>query len=496
VSTLRAALIGLFATSLSISSCARGRDAQPLAPVGPPAIGSSWVDPVATTSAPVAERPLLLRATDVDGSLDARIGAGRVAVPYLPTDAWMGAEVPTVTLVAFLDYECPFSQRLAATLYELVERYRDDLRVVIKHRPLEIHPNAALAAEAAVVAQRRGRFWPMHDALFENRSNLGREALPGIAGRVGLSIPEIDQELAAHSGADAVARDLDLAVALGVTGTPTSYVNGRKLGGAQPFADIAKVVDEELALAAQLQAAGAARHELYARFLHAAGTAPSPAPSPSPKVAAGRPDPALAYAVPVDDRPVRGPDDALVTVVMLADFQCPFSKRAAGTMRELLKAHPRDVRLVFRHHPLAFHPQARNAAKAAIAAGNQGKFWEMHDLLFEHQRELDDGIYRTLAKKLKLDAKRLERDMKAAATERRIVEDEAVAQRFGSSGTPAFFVNGRFVSGSQPLGVFSRVVEGERPKAQALREREAPADLYERLIADFVPSVEAAPGGE
>jgi protein-disulfide isomerase len=492
-SLARTAAFGLLVCSLAVAGCSRGRDAKPLAPVGPPAIGGEWAEPPPSADPDAqGDPPLLLRAQDVDGRLDDRFGTDRASVPYLESDAWMGAAVPTVTMVAFIDYECPYSQRLAPTLYELVERYPNDLRVVLKHLPLDMHANARLAAEAAVVAQRRGRFWPMHDALFASQPNLQRATITTVAGRVGLSIPEMEADLDAHAGADAVARDLDLARAVGASGTPTSFINGRKLGGAQPFTEFAKVIDEELALAAELQAAGSARHELYARVLHAAARAEPAAPTPT-KVAAGKPDPALSYAVPVQGRPVRGPENALVTIVMFADFQCPFSKRSLKTLEDVQKAKPRDVRIVFRHHPLAFHPQARSAAKATIAAGNQGKFWEMHDLVFEHQRELDDASWRRFAKKLKLKVDRFERDMKSEASERVIAEDEEVARRFGSNATPAFFVNGRFVSGAQPLDAFMRLVDEELPKAKAHSDAADSAPVYEILIEGFLPGVEPAP---
>lgn len=158
--------------------------------------------------------------------------------------------------------------------------------------------------------------------------------------------------------------------------------------------------------------------------------------------------------------PILGKPDAKITVVEFSDFQCPFCKRGNDTMKDLLKEFPDDVKLIFMHLPLPFHKQATSAAVASIAAGEQGKFWEMHDLLFDNQGRLgeEDKLYVELAEKLKLDVAKFKEDLKAEKNKKVVEANAAVATKLGVNGTPGFFVNGVQVRGARPLPYFKDLV--------------------------------------
>lgn len=198
--------------------------------------------------------------------------------------------------------------------------------------------------------------------------------------------------------------------------------------------------------------------------------APPPAPAPpAPPVRPGQADPNTVYAVPVADAPSRGPMDAPVTIVEFTDYQCPFCNRVEGTLAELRERYPNDVRVVVQHLPLSFHRQAFDAAVAAECAGEQDKFWEAHELLFARGRELSEqntpaSLVRDIA-----GVQRARFDACVAGDEAhtRVAEDLRLAERFGARGTPNFFVNGRFLSGAQPLERFVEAVERERTAARA-----------------------------
>jgi protein-disulfide isomerase len=111
--------------------------------------------------------------------------------------------------------------------------------------------------------------------------------------------------------------------------------------------------------------------------------------------------------------------------------------------------------------PLSIHPNAMGAALAAVAAGEQGKFWEFHDRLFSDQRHLDPETYERYARELGLDVDRFEEDCASPQTRRKVEEDRAEARRLGVYGTPAFFVNGRFLDGAQPFDGFAKVIDAE-----------------------------------
>lgn len=173
------------------------------------------------------------------------------------------------------------------------------------------------------------------------------------------------------------------------------------------------------------------------------------------------PDPTQKVEVPIGDAPVRGPAKADVTIVEYSDFQCPFCARVVPTLDQLRETYGDKVNLVYKHLPLRIHPEAPGAAAAAEAARLQGKFWEMHDKIFAGQRELSDAKYVEWAREIGLDAERFEKDRKSEAVRARIAKDEAEANRLGVSGTPAFFINGRFLSGAQPIDAFKRVIDEE-----------------------------------
>jgi protein-disulfide isomerase len=197
--------------------------------------------------------------------------------------------------------------------------------------------------------------------------------------------------------------------------------------------------------------------------------APSAPVAPVPPVRPGQADPAIVYAVPVADAPSRGPMDAPVTIVEFTDYQCPFCNRVEGTLAALRERYPNDVRVVVQHLPLPFHRYAFDAAVAAECAGDQDKFWEAHDVLFARGRELsEDNTPASVVRGINgIDRQRLDACVASDKARTRVAEDLRLAERFGARGTPNFFVNGRFLSGAQPLEKFVEAVERERALAHA-----------------------------
>ena len=138
-----------------------------------------------------------------------------------------------------------------------------------------------------------------------------------------------------------------------------------------------------------------------------------------------------------------GPDHAPVTVVEYGDFECPTCKMAAPGVKLLLDRYPNRVRLVFRHFPLEeAHPHALQAAEAAESAAAQGRFWEMHDLLYENQRRLGDQDLHAYAEQLGIDVERFDKDLAEHVHAPRVHEDFITGVRSGVNGTPSFYVNG------------------------------------------------------
>lgn len=163
--------------------------------------------------------------------------------------------------------------------------------------------------------------------------------------------------------------------------------------------------------------------------------------------------------VGLNKAPTKGADNAAITIVEFSDFQCPFCARVLPTMEQLLKDYKGKVRIAFRQHPLSFHKNAMSAAKASLAAGEQGKFWEMHDKLFAEQRNLTDDNIKKMAKDLGLNGAKFEKSWKSGKFDAQIQEDMKFARSNGATGTPAFFVNGVYVKGARPLPYFKSLID-------------------------------------
>jgi len=165
--------------------------------------------------------------------------------------------------------------------------------------------------------------------------------------------------------------------------------------------------------------------------------------------------------------PSLGPADAPVTLIEFSDYQCPFCRRAEPTVRELLERYEGRLRLVFRHLPLDFHERARPAAVAAVCAERQGRFWDYHALLFEHQDALADPDLRRYAEELSLDLEAFQRCREGDEADDAVEADVRAAARAGASGTPAFFVNGILLTGARPVEAFAEVIDRELARAGA-----------------------------
>lgn len=191
-----------------------------------------------------------------------------------------------------------------------------------------------------------------------------------------------------------------------------------------------------------------------------AGAAPA-APRPAARQPARGPDPDKVHQIATQGSPRKGPSDARVTLIEFSDFQCPYCSRVGPTLQRVATEYADQVAIVFKHMPLDFHTKARPAHRASEAAHLQGRFWEMHDLVFDNQANLSEAQYVAYAEQLGLDVARFERDMASAAVEKRVEADTREAAKLGVRGTPSFFINGRYFSGAQPFSEFKRRIDAE-----------------------------------
>jgi len=158
---------------------------------------------------------------------------------------------------------------------------------------------------------------------------------------------------------------------------------------------------------------------------------------------------------------ILGPKDAKVTLVEYSDFECPYCLRHNATMDQIKATYKNDVRVIFRHFPLSFHPQAQKAAEASECAADQGKFWEMHDAIFAANEAGTMSVdkWKSIAKDLGLDSAKFDKCLDSGEKAADITQDETEGQMAGVQGTPATFINGELVSGAIPFESFKQIIE-------------------------------------
>ncbi len=399
--------------------------------------------------------PSILDPTAVDRSLDGIVtatGEKRMRVAYDEQHPWMGAFTPMVTIVVFSDYQCPYCDRFDQTLDRLLGRYPDSVRVVYRQFPLPSHREAEFAAMVALAAHAQGQFAVMHRWLYENMHALNHLSVAERAASYGLDTQRLLDDVDGDRHAARIDEDLDVGKRFDVTGTPSYFINGRPGSGARSIEELEKIVQQELALAERLIAAGSRPEQVWARILVASDDVASPVPAVSTK----------RYETQLAGLPRRGPKSAKVEILMCGDFDCPYCQKSVATLAQLLQSHPSDVAVFFRQHPLPMHANARAAHRAAIAADNQGQFWAMFDLLYADPQKRSAAELEDMAKQLGLDLKQFRKDVTASKTEERIDAELAFCeQALDATGTPTFYINGRKLVGAQPLNEFEAVIQAE-----------------------------------
>jgi protein-disulfide isomerase len=429
-------LAWVIAAALATTNCGRTADtAEESNLPSPPAATPGAAPAPAAEAAPAAPSQVAKDAV-------------RVPIDGMPV---FGSAAALVTVVAFTDYECPYCAKADKTIQTLRAELGEDLRVVIAMRPLPMHENAALAARAVLAAGLQGKAEAMHARVFADPKAITGAGLAASARALGLDVAAFEAARTGPATAAALEQTEKVASALGASGTPTFFVNGRRLMGARPYEEFRAVVDEERGRARALVQSGVAREQVYATLMAAA-------PVHTLAHHANEDDDAV-HDVAIDGAPARGDARAPVTVVLFSDFESPYCVKAEATMRALEVAYSGKLKVVFRHHPLPMHEHARLAARASLAADEQGRFWEYHDALVAHRDALDRASLDGYAASLGLDARRFARDLDDPRIEARVLADEAQAAALHVEGAPIAFVNGRRISGAQPLAVYRAAVD-------------------------------------
>jgi protein-disulfide isomerase len=348
----------------------------------------------------------------------------------------LGGKKAPVTIVVFSDFQCPYCARLVPILKRLMENNPDDIRIVFKNFPLDIHREAVLAHEAALVAASQNRFWEMHDLIFADQSRIDRATLMGYGRKLGLDTERLARALDSRSHRELIDSDMADGVNLGVIATPTLFVNGVKFVGMRSVDVLQAAVDEQLGRQSK-----------------------TPQSQGPPKFDLAR----AAF---------RGSPSAPVTIVEFSDLQCPYCARATTSIEEALIRFQGKVRWAFKHFPLPFHADAPLAHEAILAAGEQGRFWEMHDAIFRQQSAIKRDDLIKLAAGLGLSIDRFIADLDSRRFKPVVDSDRQEGERAGVTGTPTFFVNGVRLVGAVPTSELTAIIE--KALARGTAEASAP----------------------
>lgn len=381
-----------------------------------------------------------------------------------------GNEKALVTIVEFSDYACPYCSKAHATVEALLKEYQGKVRLAVFEHPLPFHTTAASAAKWAYAAGQQGKYWEARDLLFTNQKKLDDAGLATLAGNLGLDLTRLETDKNSQAAADHVETGLKLGKSLGAKGTPTFFVNGIRVIGAQSAESFRITIDEELGRAEAMLAKGIRPENVYSKIMESAAV-PGAAEAGSDSCGAGNENCDCAeglkheaedneiYKIEIGQSPTRGNANAEVTVIAFTDTECPFCAIAEERIRMLEKEYGGKIRVVYKNMPMPFHKNAQLAAKAMLAAHKQGKFFEYKDVLFKHQEAQERANLLTYAEDLGLDVNRFTRDMDDRTTDEAVQADIAEARRVTVAGTPTFFINGRKLIGAQPFEAFRKQVD-------------------------------------
>jgi len=427
-------------------------------------------------------------------------------VPAPKASPVKGGANAMVTLVEFSEFQCPFCSRVIPTLDKLVEEYGDKVRVMFRHNPLPFHKNALPATLASEAVRKQAgvkAFWKMHNMLFEKQKEWSRLAGDELTAKFlefaeacGAADGSMIKDFMKNVPADVQAQldaDKKDAATFGARGTPSFFVNGKKFVGAQPYERFKQLIDQEIAAAAKHKGAA----DIYAEIVKNGKTK---AEAPKPKKPRALDETQYKVEIPKGTW-AKGAKNPKVVLIEFSDFQCPFCSRINPTIKKIMETWPNDVAIYFAHNPLSFHKAAMPTAVATMAAGEQGKFWEMHDKVFATQRawgklEGDAMTAQMVAYAKEVGVKNIakfEKELKnPERLQKTIKEQQAYGMKFGARGTPAVFVNGIKISGARPFDDFKKIIDKQLAKAnELLKKGVKQADLYKEAIKNGKLKAEA-----
>jgi len=367
----------------------------------------------------------------------------------------LGKSSAKVKIVLWSDFQCPYCKKMADTLEQLAKS--DPGKYALYAKDLVVHPTAMLEHQAALAANAQGKYWEMHDLLFANQAELVQASsdpgafkakLADYAKQIGLNVEKFNADLEKDEFKAAIEADKKEAQAIPIDSTPTVFINGF-FHGYDPEELKTKAVEE--ATGAKSGGVEAKINSLdqkidrvgqyFERLKKAQGGGEPQGPQMGKE-----------YSFKLENTPVIGKPGAKVKLTVFSDFMCPYCDKMAGILEDIQKQSPDDVAIYFKH--FLIHPAARLEHEAAMSAAAQGKFKEMHDILFKNRQELSglgqqgedklkEKIY-SLAKEAGVNADKVKADLESGKYKEQVAAAMNEGKEAGVRGTPSVFINGYF----------------------------------------------------
>lgn len=405
----------------------------------------------------------------------------------------IGPQNAPITIINFSDFQCPFSQRAVPVISLLMEQYPGKIRYVFKHFPLGFHKMASKAARTAIVAGRQGKFWEAYRLIFQNNKNLTSEKLDAVAQKLQLDMERFQADSTSKESQHIINRDGVEGRRFGVRGTPTLFVNGKRMVGVE-IKVMREIITKDLKRAEKMKKDGVT--DFYAAFIKNGMTTFT-----KPKSAAPPVQKTIYRLIPPEGTPSIGNKESEMRIVAFLDYQCPHSRKVYNTIKELATQKKGAVLLQFINIPLSFHLHAKEAARAALVADKHEKFELFSDKMFSMQHvwsSMDKSAFSdyllSVAKSLEIDESTFKRELSSATVKRKLRKQMELAKNLGVHMTPASFINGRYIRGAYPLFSFIATYDEEKQRSASLITEKSLAgeELYLELVKDGEPFIHSA----
>jgi protein-disulfide isomerase len=343
-----------------------------------------------------------------------------IAATMLSAGSAFAAEDAEVKIVVFSDFQCPFCRQFSPSLREIEKNGVEGARTKVEFRnfPLDFHPRAQLAAQAAMAAAKQDKFWEMHDLLFANQDQLKREDLVRYAEQLKLDMARFRRDIDSDEIKALIDADRKAGEKLRVQGTPTFFINGKPHAGTTTLDELKRLVQVE----------------------------------------AGRDS---AFTEITDEMLIRGNPAARVSLEFFADLESPVTQPALRVVDELMARYPDAVKVQFRNFPLSFHPMAPVAHEAALNAASSGHFWDFALYILSHQETVSEQELIEYAARLGLDPAQFAINLRTHRYAARIEADLAEGAKRGIRGSPVIFVNRKRIDGVPSLEALTQEVQSE-----------------------------------